>query len=303
MSSVIAKQTIEALQKTHTLGAVQEATKAAQNAIQDALLVVAEGLGERVAKEVLSIAKQCIDLPENDSATALIVQEGMHMLIKSKSLYESSKALKPVQREIQLTLDTLSANLMISKMLGTMDEETAEMSLRLIAEAGRRAQSALCTVLETSEALEISIGKAMLHAQFLNSAPPTRPSPPEFEPMEPEVEEKKEKQSPKLAPSVNKAEAIAADQRALLRRLLDEIELLRKPLTKDGLVMAMRLVAESLVSNMPISMKYPFDVPSAAFKAVLHHPEGRLRFTVLLDEMKKLHMRVPDELLSFIGDF
>eukprot|EP00397_Hematodinium_sp_SG-2012_P006871 GEMP01006908.1.p1 GENE.GEMP01006908.1~~GEMP01006908.1.p1 ORF type:complete len:1003 (+),score=283.75 GEMP01006908.1:49-3057(+) len=304
--SVMAKQTIESLRDTYTLHAVQDATEAAKSAIADALVVVAEGLGDRVAKLVLNVGQSCMDIPENDAAAALVVEQGMRMLIKGQSLQDASKALKPVQKDISLALETLKANLTISNMLGSMDAETAKMSLGLVVEAGRRAQSALRSVLEISEALELTISTAILHAQSLSSAPSVRVASPAFEPMEPPPSSRQPKppEDPKPAATDNgtsKVESVAADQRQLFRRLLEDIEMIRRPLSKNGLVLAIRILCESLASNIPLSVKDPFSVPNAALKAVLHHPEGHGRLSILLDEAKRLSIPISDELMSLIS--
>lgn len=308
MASVAAKQTIESLQSTYTLRAVQEATQAAQSAITDALVVVAEGLGEKVAKLVLDVGQGCMDLPDFDAATALVVEHGMQMMIKGQSLRDGSKNLKPIQKEISLSLDTLKANLTISNMLGTMDKDVAKMSLNLVAEAGRRAQTALKTVLQLSEALEVTITTAIMHAQGLGKEP-TRPFSPDLEPMEPppcDAEPKEEKKEaapagPELGDGgISRVESVGADQRKLMRRLLDDIEMIRRPLSKDGLVLAMRIICESIAVDFPLSAKDAFSVPNAALKAVLHHPEGRGRLSILIDEMKRTGMRVTEELESLV---
>jgi len=297
-TSVVARKTIESLQKTPNLGSVQEASKTAQSVIEDALMIIAQGLGEETAKQVLAVAKICIDLPEQDASTALVVQEGMQMLIKGKALQESSKALKPVQREIMLTLDTLRANLNISNMLGSMDEETAKMSLRLVAEASRRAQSALSTVLSCSESLEVCIGTAVLHAQSIITAPPSpaqssRCSTPEAKVKPPPVP-KSAPQGPKVTlPTTSRVEAIASDQRQLLKRLIEEIELLRRPLTNNGLQLALRVVTDAVVTGFIFSLDDPFDIPNAALKAILHHPEGHSRIGSLCAEMRILNLSIP----------
>jgi len=66
--------------------------------------------------------------------------------------------------------------------------------------------------------------------------------------------------------------------------LLDELEMIRRPLSRDGLVLALRILCESIAMNLPLSVKDVFTVPNAALKAVLHHPQGPERLARLIGE-------------------